>query len=385
MKITQVHAIPLKVAVEVDLVGLRLEPSMAVCLVEVHTDEGLIGHGMTAITDERVVASAIDEVLAPQLLGLDPLRHEQVWERMYWLLSPRGQTGFASHAMSAIDTALWDIKGKALGQPVWRLLGGARSRVQVYTTFGFPAFDRERLAEAARHWLALGHRRLKMVVGHQALQRRDEAQTLMDVIREDAARVRAVRQAVGDGVELYIDANCSLDLAHATQLCRMIDDCGISFFEEPITQNDAAQMADLRRRTGVSIAAGQNEGLMHRFRDLLLAGAVDYLQPNAVISGGFTQAAKIAALANAFNLPVVNGGAWPYHNMHLQAGVSNGTMVEYHYFSALVCQRLFRNLPQPVDGWLELPQAPGLGFEPDAQAIAELVEYNRAPRKPHSA
>lgn len=378
MKITQVRAIPLQVPVEVELVGRRLKPSMAVCLAEVHTDAGLVGHGMTAITDVRVVATAIEQVLAPQLAGQDPLRHEAVWERMYWLLSPRGQTGYASHAMAAIDTALWDLKGKALGQPVWRLLGGARSRVQVYTTFGFPALDRDHLAEAARHWLALGHRRLKMVVGHQGLQRRDDGAPLADVIREDVARVRAVRDAVGDAAQLYIDANCSLDLAHATRLAQQVADCDISFFEEPITQNDAAQMAELRRRTGISVAAGQNEGLMHRFRDMVRAGAVDYLQPNVVISGGYTQAAKIAALAEAFNLPVVNGGAWPYHNMHLQAGVSNGSLVEYHHFSALVCQRLFRGLPEPADGWLALPEAPGLGFEPDADAVAELAARSRA-------
>src|SRR5690606_8824936 len=112
--------------------------------------------------------------------------------------------------------------------------------------------------------------------------------------------------------------------------------------------------------------------LAFRFRDLLLAQAVDYLQPNVVISGGYTQSARIAALAHAFQVPIINGGAWPYHNMHLQAGVANGTMVEYHYFSALVCQRLFRHLPEPEHGWLTLPMTPGLGFEPDFDTIREL-------------
>jgi L-alanine-DL-glutamate epimerase-like enolase superfamily enzyme len=373
MKIARIHAQPLLVPSEVKFAGFRTSHSMSICLVQVETEEGITGHGITAITDARVAAAAINDVLAPALKGADPMRHEALWERMYWLLAPRGQTGIASHAMAAVDTALWDIKGKALAQPVWRLLGGARERVQVYTTFGFPGFDREQLVEAASHWVAQGHRRLKMVVGHQALQQRDRGATLMDTIREDARRVRAVRDAVGPDVELYIDANCCLDLAHATQLAKWVADCNITFFEEPITQNDVAHMAELRRRTGMAVAAGQNEGLLFRFRDMIQAGAVDYVQPNTVIGGGYTQCLKIAAYANAHNLPVVNGGAWPFHNMHLQAGVSNGTMVEYHHFAVVACSSFFPGLPAPEDGWMQLPEQPGLGFEPDMRAASEFA------------
>jgi L-rhamnonate dehydratase len=370
MKITRIEALPLKIPAQVSFAGFRSTHTMSMCLVTVQTDEGHTGHGFTAITDAKVAAAAVNEVLAPALQGMDPTRHEQVWERMYWLLSPRGQTGNASHAMAAVDTALWDIKGKALGQPVWRLLGGARDKVEVYTTFGFPGFDREQLTEAACDWVRRGHRRLKMVVGHQALAQRDSGKSLMDTIREDAARVRAIREAVGPDVELYIDANCCLDLAHATRLARWVADCDISFFEEPITQNDIAQMAELRRSTRMAVAAGQNEGLLFRFRDMIQAGAVDYVQPNAVISGGYTQCLKIAAYASAHNLPVVNGGAWPFHNMHLQAGVSNGTMVEYHHFAVDACSRIFPDLPQPRDGFFHLTDTPGLGFEPDLAAAS---------------
>lgn len=372
MNIARIRTFPVRVPIEVDLAGLKARPSMGVCLVEITTESGITGYGMTAITQESVIAHAIDHVAAPQLLGEDALNHERVWEKLYWILSPRGQTGYASHVISAIDTALWDIKGKALNLPIWRLLGGARERVEVYTTFGFPAFDREQLAAAAQYWLSQGHTQLKMVVGHQALELRDRGHPMDKTVDEDIRRVRAVREAIGNDVPLYIDANCSFDSPHAERLCLGIADCNIRFFEEPITHNDAAKMADLRQRTGFALAAGQNEGLAFRFRDLLLAEAVDYLQPNVVISGGFTQSARIAALAQAFHVPVINGGAWPYHNMHLQAGVANGSLVEYHYFSALVCQRLFRNLPEPEQGWLTLPNLPGLGFEPDFDVIHDL-------------
>src|SRR5262249_58509279 len=124
--------------------------------------------------------------------------------------------------------------------------------------------------------------------------------------REDAARVLAVREAVGPDIELYIDANCSLDLYHATCLAKMVMPCGIAFFEEPITQNDALQMAELRRATGMALACGQNEGLIFRFRDLLLHQAVDYVQPNVVSSGGPTQSRKPPAPPAPPNPPPAN-------------------------------------------------------------------------------
>ena len=188
MKIARVKAIPLDVPVRIRVLGLDKPTSLSVCLVEVETDAGLVGHGFTAITEEEVVAATINEVAGPAIVGDDPLAHERVWEKLYWLLSPRGQTGYASHAIAAIDVALWDLKGKHFGAPVWRLLGGARNRVPVYATFGFGFFDRDQLAEAAKLWVGQGHTRLKMVVGHHALQRRDEPRPLDRVIAADGRR-----------------------------------------------------------------------------------------------------------------------------------------------------------------------------------------------------
>jgi L-alanine-DL-glutamate epimerase-like enolase superfamily enzyme len=346
---------------------------LACCHVEVETDDGLIGHGLTSITEEDVIAQIVNGVVGPAILGDDPLAHERIWDKLYWTLMPRGQTGYAAHALAAVDIALWDIKGKAFGQPVWRLLGGARQRVPLYATFGFNFFDREQLAAAAKLWVSYGYRRLKMVVGHEALRRR-ETRPMMEVIQEDAARVRAVRESVGPDVELYIDANCSLDLYHATRLAELVKPYRISFFEEPLTQNDALQMAQLRRATGMPLACGQNEGLIFRFRDLLMHEAVDYVQPNVVSSGGFTQCAKIAGLAAAFNVPLANGGAWQYHNMHLQAGLANGGLVEMHYLADELYKQIYRGLPTPKDGWLTLPDTAGLGFEPDHDAIRDIAK-----------
>lgn len=373
MKITRVSATPLHLPVSVSISGRTKTTSLSICLVDIETDSGITGTGMTAITEEEVVGSIVNDIAAHALIGQDPMRHEFLWEKLYWLLTPRGQSGYASHAMAALDLALWDIKGKALGQPCWRLLGGARAQVPVYATFGFAFFDRDELAEAAQNWVARGFRRLKMTVGHHGLQRRDEPRSLDEVIAEDVQRIRAVRDAVGSEVELYIDANCSLDYFHAQALARRVEQYGITFFEEPLSQNDIPNLVKLRAKTSIPLAAGQNEGLASRFRDMLVAQAVDVVQPNACISGGFTQCSRIAGMAAAFNTRFANGGAWPHHNMHLHAGLANGSLVEYHSVAVDCCKLVFDGLPDPTDGLLSLPETPGLGFEPNRERVAELA------------
>ncbi len=370
--IARIAATPLNITARFDLPGHARDASLSLVLVEVETRGGVVGHGITAITEEEPVAAAVNEVAAPNLVGLDALAHEAVWDRAYWLLSPRGQTGYATHAISAIDLALWYIKGKTLGQPVWRLLGGARPRVPVYVTFGFASMDRDALADAARTWLGRGATRLKMVVGHHAMQRRDEPRPVDAILREDISRIRAVRDAAGPEVPIYLDANCSLDPLSARWLAERVAELNIGFFEEPLMENDAAQLAWLRRQVRVPLAAGQNEGLLHRFRALVEAQAVDVLQPNVAIGGGFTQCLRAAGLAAAFNQPIANGGAWTHHNMHLHAGLANGGLVEYHHLAVLVTERLFGPLPRPEAGWITLPEAPGLGFSPDPDALREL-------------
>ncbi|HZY17881.1 MAG TPA: mandelate racemase/muconate lactonizing enzyme family protein [Ramlibacter sp.] len=374
MKIAAVRATPLNLPVTMaSPSGAAKSTSLSLCLVEVELDDGWVGAGMTAITEEEVIGSIVNEIAGPALVGLDPLRHEQAWDRLYWLLTPRGQSGYAGHAIAAIDLALWDLKGQILGQPCWRLLGGAREQVPVYATFGFAFYERDELAAAARAWVERGFRRLKMTVGHHALQRRDEPRNPWDVIAEDVQRVRAVREAVGPDVQLFIDANCSLDYLHAHWLAQRLEAFGITFFEEPVAQNDVGNLAKLRAATRIPLAAGQNEVLASRFRDLLAAQAVDVVQPNACITGGFTQCQRIAGLAAAFNAQFANGGAWPHHNMHLHAGLANGSLVEYHSVAVECCKLVFDGLPEPQQGVLTLPQAPGLGFRPNRERVRELA------------
>ena len=371
-KIVRVTATALSTRDTFDYGGVRKPSRGGGTFVEVETAGGIVGHGITTLIDSGGVAALINQIASRAVIGENALDNAAIWEKLYWILSPRGQTGFSGHVMGAIDIALWDIKGKALGLPIATLLGGCRPKVPVYVTFG-PAFlDREELVAVAKAMVGDGYTGLKMVVGNNALQRRD-SRPLEDVVREDIARVKAVREAIGDKPQLFIDGNCSFDLPSAERLVNAVKEYDIQFFEEPITQNDVLLMAELRRRTGVRLAAGQNEALSFRFRDMLLHDAIDYAQPNVMVGGGFTQGVKIAGMAAAFNIGIECGGAGPLQNMHLHAAVSNGGHCEWHLPWMLMNKKIYTNMPEPVRGVLTIPTAPGLGFEPNPAAILEYA------------
>jgi L-alanine-DL-glutamate epimerase-like enolase superfamily enzyme len=263
-----------------------------------------------------------------------------------------------------VDIALWDIKGKHLGQPVWKLLGGYSATVPAYITFGLLEYTREQLVEAAKQFTAQGHDKLKMVVAINGAQ--DPA--------EDAARVRAVREAIGDQVELMVDANYLFSFPVALDLAKRIEPYGIKWFEEPVYGNDARLLANLRRQTKIPISAGQNEGHKWRHRELLVHEAVDILQPNVVYVGGYTEGVKVAAMAQAYNIPIANGGGWPHHNMHLIAGVANGWRVEFHVPMWVTGEMIFKDPPKPSRGTVTLTDQPGLGLTPNEEALKETRE-----------
>jgi L-alanine-DL-glutamate epimerase-like enolase superfamily enzyme len=362
MKITAIEATTHRVPIQAPLLTEPLTPQFV--FVRVTTDTGLTGYGLTGGIQRFATKELINRQIAPLLVGQDPLTTERHWHSLFRALNPRAQTGVWSSAVSAVDIALWDLKGKHFREPVWRLLGGANQTVQAYVTFGLLEYTREQLVEAAKQFAAEGHDKLKMVVAVNGAQ--DPA--------EDAARVRAVREAVGDGVELMVDANYLFAFPHALDLCKRIEGYGITWFEEPVYGNDARLLANLRRQTRIPIAAGQNEGHKWRHRELLVHEAVDVIQPNVVWVGGYTEALKVAAMAQAFNIPIANGGGWPHHNMHLIAGVSNGWRVEFHLVMWRVGEAIFQDPPKPSRGMVTLPERPGLGLEPKEDVLKETRE-----------
>lgn len=362
MKITAVQATTHVVPVHVPLLEKKI--NRPIVFVRVETDEGITGYGLTGHIQRFAVKEFVNKELAPFLKGKNPVETEALWHQMYLVHNPRSQTGVWSSAVSAVDIALWDIKGKYYEEPVWRLLGGAKSAVPAYITFGLLEFDTKQLVEMACRFTCEGHDKLKMVVGIRDGE--DPA--------EDASRVKAVREAIGPNVQLMIDANYLFSFPMALQLAKKVEPYGIAWFEEPVHGNDVRLLADLRRKTSIPIAAGQNEGSRFRHLELLLHGSVDIIQPNVCYVGGFTEALKVAGMAQAFNIPLANGGGWPHHNMHIQAAVANGTRVEFHYLMWKVGESIFKDAPQPEKGWVALPERIGLGLEPDEDALREFQE-----------
>jgi L-alanine-DL-glutamate epimerase-like enolase superfamily enzyme len=260
-------------------------------------------------------------------------------------------TGVVMGAASALDIALWDLRGQAENCSIAGLLGGAQQSVPVYLTFGMPQYDREGLAEAARRALGKGYRLLKMVVAVNP-----------GGWREDAGRIRAVADAIGDKAELIIDANEGYDEDEARLLACEIRDCPIAWFEEPVRGNNTAALSRLRTDTGIRTGAGQMEADPRIFNMLLEQGSVDVLQPNVLYCGGFTRAAQVARRAEAMSVPIASGAGWPLVNMHLIAGAANGWLLEHHVAQSGIEAALFRDPPYPVDGRLAIPEKPGLGL-----------------------
>ncbi len=381
MKIARIEAHAYTVPVAIPLTGARLHLPFA--LVTIETDDGLVGTGLCGGMDHvRDAAAFVERKVAPMIIGQDPMNTERIWQTLLSRQNYRRFTGFWSSAVSAVDIALWDIKGKALGQPVARLLGGASEEVPAYITFGVSEYSREELVEVAKSLVADGHTRLKMVVGglkHPSADG-DEPEPaersnrfLPRDIREDSARVHAVREAIGPDIELMIDANCKFTPAEALRLCDRIKDCDLTWFEEPVLGNDFRSLAHVRQSTNIPIAAGQNLGHIWAHRELIVNGAVDVAQPNVVHGGGYTECTKVAALARAYNLPIANGGAWPLHNLHLHAGVPNGGHVEFHWLAWQAGEAIFIDPPQSSGGWVSVPEKAGLGFDP--RPAEELEEF----------
>lgn len=364
MKIRRVQCWLLRIPFHFPLV--REEQHAMANFVEIETDDGIKGHAMSTYPMRFGVREYINREAAPVMQGMDAMRPEEIRNRVFWATARKYFHGAWNCAMSLIDIALWDVRGKALGQPIWKLLGGAHAQVPAYITFGLPRYSIDELIEVARMLIKDGQRSLKMVVA-KGTNPYDEIlgePTDADIL-QDAKRVVALREAVGPDIELMMDANKGATYAQALKLAKLCEPCNLAWFEDPVLQGDPRLMAKLRTQTTIPIAAGSTATSDLMFiREYLLREAVDYLQPNVRDIGGFTQAVKAAAMAQAFNVPLAMGGNYPHMNMHLHGGVPNGGRVEFHWQGWKCVEQLFDNAPGPVNGMLTLPTAPGLGFTP---------------------
>lgn len=361
MKIADVAASVHRVQVPMPLVETK-KTSWGFVFCEVKTDTGITGYGITGKMLPFAVADTLTREILPLVKGMDPRNTEAIHHLVWRKLNMRCQTGVIVHALAALDIACWDVHGKWANRTIAELLGGFSSQAQTYCTFGLHEYKQDELVAAAKHFADKGHKALKMVVG-----------VAKGGWQEDLSRLRAVRDAIGPDRALMMDANYCMDPFQARSLCQAAEELKIAFFEEPIHQNDARAMADLRSQTKIPIAAGQMEGHRWRYRELIEHRAVDIIQPNVCYGGGFTDTRKVCHAAQMFNLPLAVGGGWPSFNLHLMAGMMNGGPVELHTVTASVCEMMFPG-SMPMDGTImKVPDGPGLGTEPDRTFLRESL------------
>ncbi|MFB6299399.1 MAG: mandelate racemase/muconate lactonizing enzyme family protein [Halobacteriales archaeon] len=354
--ITQVDAELYQLPVDMAYKDEPIQSTYVITTIE--TDGGPTGYGITGMLWPRTTMEFINTDVAPLLVGESSIDTHRIRERLRAALNARYQSGVWCTAVSAVDIALWDINGKRFEEPIWRLLGGAQDTVETYITFGLLEYTDEQVVTVAEEFVADGESRLKLRVGG------DDPD-----LRADGARVQAVREAVGDDVELMIDANHSYSLNQALELANRVEQYDITWFEEPIQANDLDLLADFRRRSSIPTAAGQNEGDPIRHREFMSRDAIDVSQPNVCFVGGFTGGQQVALTAQSFNRKIANGGAYPHLNMHLQAGVPNGWRVEFHDHGTKAAEILFEDPPASNDGQVTLPTDPGLGLTIDWATI----------------
>jgi D-galactarolactone cycloisomerase len=267
-------------------------------IVEVQTDEGLVGYGecFGGGLVARGNRAIVEQTIAPMIVGMNPLAREVIWHKVYNLLRDHGQKGMPIQALSGIDIALWDIAGKAYGVPLYELLGGAfRDKVPVYG-YGMMLQRvpdlRERFREESARLLTLGFCGLKMKVGLG--------------LSEDVALVEAVRESIGPDATLMVDANHCYSMREALPFGRELERLGVSWFEEPLAPEDRSGYRELRQALDINIAGGEAEFTRWGFRDLIEGRCVDILQPEVCGLGGITEYQKVLALAHSHFVPVVN-------------------------------------------------------------------------------
>ena len=324
--------------------------------VEVFTDEGLTGFCPGAAPP-----SLVEHELKEVIVGENPLEVERIWQRLFqgW----RHPKMDDLMAISKVDVAVWDLMGKILQQPVWRLIGGARDCVQAYGAGGMYMRDKDipELVAEMVDFTEHGFNAVKMKVAGAPF-------------KEDLARVAAVRDAIGPDAGLMLDANHAWTPYEAIRFTRAVDQYRIDWLEEPVYPWDYAGCAEVARALDVPVATGENVSSVYAFRELVDARAADIIQADALYCGGMTEWRKIAAYAAAHRLPMA-----PHGNAHIGAqcvgGVPNGLIVEVGMYARRKSPRPAMLAPlRVVDGSIQLTDAPGFGFEIDREAIKWNIE-----------
>jgi D-galactarolactone cycloisomerase len=310
-------------------------------------------------------------MLGPTLIGADPMQTETLWQNLYSPLREHGRQGPLVDALSAIDIALWDIKGKHFEMPIHRLLGGPiRTEVPAYATglFRFTEGNPEDyLAAEANSYIAEGFSAVKMKVGFG--------------LKEDVRAVRAVRNAIGSEPLLMVDANEAYDATAAIMLGRQIEQFDIAWFEEPVPPEHLESYCDVRRGQPIPVAGGEASFTRYGFREIFVKGAMDIVQPDICAAGGFTECKKIIDMAQAFGVrcnPHTFGSPVAIAaSLHLLAVTPDNPvslnptppMLEFDRTEHPVRSALLTEALEPRQGIVKIPEGPGLGIDLDRNIL----------------
>ena len=326
-------------------------------VARVETDQGITGLGLTwGIAEASDIGRSVAQFLKRSVVGRDPFDTERIWEDM-WKAGHGSRRGIGTMVLGAIDTALWDIKGKACGLPLYKLLGGYTDRVPAYVSRGFRGLGPAEVADSMELALAEGAPGVKMFVGGIP-------------IRDDVERVRIARQTLGPDVKLMIDASSSYRHHEAIVFARAVEEYDIFWLEEPVAVDDLRGYQLLAQATSIPIATGEGEQTRYGYRDLIEDRCAAILQPDVMVMGGVTEWMKVAAMAQAYDIAISHHGTHLIH-AHLLAAIPNAIIAEEYYTSphAPIDGGIFVDPIKIVDGYLCPPDRPGLGMELNEEAI----------------
>jgi L-alanine-DL-glutamate epimerase-like enolase superfamily enzyme len=326
--------------------------------LEVFTDEGIIGASPCGA--DAVTKALVEDVLKRKIVGEDPFNVERIWEKMWWATFNFGRRGAPIIALSSVDIAIWDIIGKALNKPISKLLGGYRDNVPAYGSGINLNYTIDELVEQNRIFIRDGFKAVKMKVGHQNLD-------------EDLERIRIVRDVIGYDIKLMVDANNGWSVQTAIKMAKRMEKYEIYWLEEPILADDLEGYIEVCASVDVPIAAGESHYTRYEFKELIQRKAVDIVQADAAKVGGITEFMKVAALADAFGLPMAPHWHSQLHTP-LVAAIPNGLIVECA--TDVIAGRPYQTQPWkypiiPRDGYVKPLDRPGVGLEIDEAAISE--------------
>ena len=386
MKITNVETVGLAYPTKKPFYNALGRSAQRACLlVRIYTDEGIVGVGEAAPYGGPLISTetVIRRELAPKLIGLDPMDVEYIWHRLFFEGYQHSRNGIFVCALSGVDMALWDIMGKALKQPIYKLRGGYRSRVKVYAGGGFygQGKSREELAAELKSYVQQGFDAVKMKVGRTFTpltprELSDGAEECALTFAEDLERVRVAREAVGDRIALMVDANAAWTYPDALQAGRVFDELNVYLFEEPLRTDDYEGSAQLASHLRTRVAGYETECLLTNFTRLIEGRCVDLVQPDISWAGGFTECRKIAAVAEAHCMEVAphafSSGILLAASLQFSAGLSNGAMVEFDMTENGLRTGLLKEPFIPKEGYIELDEKKyGLGIELNENVIEQ--------------